>query len=85
MLVNLDLVVNEQNLAIFANIERRATGDLALSFIDSIGLGRDSVRIAENGIVGFQAFGKFFVLFWWIDARGKIRDIEFFERFAVIT
>ena len=85
MFVHFDLVIDEQDFAIFANIECRATGDLTFGVIDPVRLGDGSVRIAQYWVIGFQAFREFLVFLGRINAGGEIGDVKFLDGLAVST
>jgi len=85
MRIRFYFLVDEQNLAILADINRPAKWNLALGSHDAIRFGDLLGRIAEDRVIQFERFSKLFVDVFCIAASSKISDLELFDGIATLT
>ena len=85
MRIRFHFLIDEQNLAVFANVNCPAKGNLPFGSHDAIGFGDLLGRIAEDRVIQFERFSKLFVDVFCIAASSKISDLELFDGIATLT
>ena len=81
----LHLFIHVLDFSIVTNDERPPFRKTAPLMNDTISFGNFLAWVAQDGIVQFQLFGKFRVVFHTVTTRGEIGNFEFANRFAVRT
>lgn len=71
-----DFFLDEQNLAVFADVDRPAFGDCPTFVDDAVGFGHFFAGIAQQGEVEVEFFGEFLVVGGDITAGTKVGDVE---------
>ena len=81
----LHFLIDEQDLAVLANVESNPVGELLVRVEDPQSRRRLPFGIAEDGVVGLKGFGEFLVQLRFVRAGGKIGDTGVPEGFAILT
>ena len=81
----LDLIIDGQDLAIFANVEGLTRGVLAFAQDHAKSLCGFACRVAQDGVICFEGFGKLLVGFGVVATGSEIGDIEFADLLTART
>ena len=81
----LDRLVDKQNLAVRADVERPAEGKRTLLSDHTVGFRYFAAGVAQNREVEFQRFSESFVLFGKITTRSEIGRVELTQVVAALT
>ncbi|MCK6684869.1 MAG: hypothetical protein L6R30_20915, partial [Thermoanaerobaculia bacterium] len=74
-----------EKLAILADVESPAEGDLALRVHDAIGLRDRTIDVREHRVVGVEGLRELRDLLDGIDARREVGDVELPDFCAALT
>lgn len=85
MRIRFHFLVNEQDLAVHADVNRPAKWDLTFRGHDAIRFGNFLGWIAEDRVIEFQRFSKLGVDVFCIAASCKISDLELLDGVATLT
>ena len=85
MRIRFHFLVDEQNLAIRADVNRPAKWNLAFRGHHAISFGNSLGRIAEDRVIEFQRFSKLLIDVFCVAASCKISDIELLDGVATLT
>ena len=83
--VGLHILVDEQDLAVLANVERPALGEADQRDQDAVGIRCGLVGIAQDRIVGPERLGELLVLLRRVGAGGEVGDVEVADLVAALT
>ena len=85
MRIRFHFLVDEQDLAVCADVNRPAKWNLAFGGHDAIRFGNVLGGVAENGVIEFQRFSKLGVDVFCVAASCKISDLELLDGVATLT
>ena len=78
-------LVDKQDLAVLADVERHPCRVLSFALDQTVGLRRGQFGIAEDRVVELEGFRKFLVGVGVVTTGGKVSDVELPNFFATLT
>ena len=85
MALGLYSFVDEQDLAVLADVERDPCREFLVALDQTVGFGRGQFGIAEDRVIKREGFRKFLVGVGVIATCSKVRDVELPNFFATLT